>query len=114
MKILIVDDNYHHTLIVSDMLASADRDIDIACNGTEALKRTKEKNYDLIILDYEMPGLSGLDVLKLLNSQLSNRRPKVIAMTANEDPKIEEAFKNLDCDAFLKKPLDTEKLLQAV
>ncbi|MFC7290548.1 response regulator [Hirschia litorea] len=114
MKILIVDDNYHNTLIVSGMLAGAGRDIDYACCGLEALNLVETKKFDLVILDYQMPDLSGLEVLQQLNTRLGKERPKVIIMTASEDPKIEKQFRKLGCNAFLQKPLDTKELLLAL
>lgn len=114
MKILIVDDNYHNTLIVGGMLAGADREIDYANCGLDALNLTRQKVYDLILLDYQMPDLSGLEVLKELNTLFKEERPKVIVMTASDKPGIENAFWELECDAFLKKPISTTELLQAV
>lgn len=114
MKILIVDDNYHNTLIVSGMLAGVSRDIDYACCGLEALNLAEKNKYDLIVLDYQMPDLSGLEVLTKLNSRCASHRPKVIIMTASDDPKIEKAFRKLDCNGFLKKPITTQELLQAI
>src|SRR3989338_10426499 len=65
IKVLVVDDSFLMRKLISDMLSS-DPEIEVigkAQNGEEALKKIKELKPDVITLDIEMPGISGLDVL---------------------------------------------------
>jgi len=71
-RILIVDDEEHIRRLYSEVLALDGHRVDTASSGTEALARIKKESYDVIILDIEMEGESGLDTLKELKAVNSN------------------------------------------
>jgi len=81
-----------------------------ATNATEALELIKVLNYDLVFIDVQMPGLSGLDVVEAIKD-LPNL-PAVVFVTAYSEHAV-KAFE-LDAVDYLVKPIDEERLAQAV
>ncbi|MCK5707498.1 MAG: response regulator [Candidatus Aureabacteria bacterium] len=63
-KILVVDDSQQARNMTKKMLISLNYDVDVASGGVDALKMIKEKDYDLAIVDYLMPGMNGLEILE--------------------------------------------------
>ena len=83
-RILVADDDATTREAIAAMLRSADYEVKQAKDGTEALHKVQQSEFDLVFLDVWMPGLSGLDALKLIREVPS--RPKVIIMTSDGTP----------------------------
>jgi DNA-binding response OmpR family regulator len=102
--VLIVDDESNIRLTLSLALEALDIASDTAGSGEEALKKLSDKSYRLMLLDLKLPGMDGLEVLRLV----ADRYPamKVIIMTAYGS--IEVAVEAMKAGAmdFLQKPLD--------
>ena len=88
MKILWIDDEISDLGAVIELLKSEGFDVETAENGFEGIKKVKEKTYDFILLDYKMPNLDGIEVLKVINSIRPN--VPVIMLTAISDKEIIE------------------------
>ena len=111
-KILVVDDDRFVRLGLKELLANRGYEVETAEDGFEALKLVEEKNYDLILLDMILPGISGVDVL----SRILVKRPraKVIAMTAySEEKHVGKALSEGAKKCFIK-PVDIETLENAL
>ena len=111
-KILIVDDEKNIRMMLKHCLKERKYDTDIAINGDEALKKIKENNYDLVLLDIKMPGLSGMEVLKKVRERGNN--VNIIMMTAYGT--IERAVEAMKLNAidFLSKPFTTDEIRSIV
>ena len=112
-NILIVDDTAVNRIVVKDLLAVTDAVIDEAESGSECLDMVKNKAYDLIFLDYRMPGMDGIEVLKAM-SQLSDNLSQdavIIALTANAVTGAKERFLDEGFDDFITKPVSGSKLM---
>ncbi|MDD5496502.1 MAG: response regulator [Candidatus Omnitrophica bacterium] len=102
MKILIVDDEREIVELLRDRAVSKKHSVDTAYNGKAALDIIKQNNHDLIFLDHNMPGLTGLELLKYVKE--NNLRPKIAIITGYEE--IDELFmRRMGADEFLTKPL---------
>lgn len=102
--ILIVDDMAANISILSDLLQK-DYKIKVAKNGQRALEVAQgEEKPDLILLDIEMPGMSGYDVCKTLKSTSKTRNIPIIFVTAKNDAIDEEHGLNLGAIDYIKKP----------
>ena len=66
VKILLVDDEKDFTEVLSERMETRGFSVEIADSGPVAINKVKEKSYDAIILDLAMPGMDGIDVLKIL------------------------------------------------
>lgn len=110
--ILIVDDERNIRLTLSLALEALDIAADTAGSGEEALKKLSEKSYKLMLLDFKLPGMDGLEVLR----RVADRYPalKVIIMTAYGSIEVAvEAMKTGALD-FLQKPLDPDVVNRVV
>lgn len=102
--VLIVDDMAANIAILSDLLQSSYK-IKIAKSGQRALEIAKSKEKpDLILLDIEMPQMSGYDVCNILKSSSETRNIPIIFVTAKNDTTDEEYGLNLGAIDYIKKP----------
>jgi two-component system NtrC family response regulator len=109
LDILIAEDESTQSEMLSGFLVKEGHQVTLAANGEEALARVKAHTLDLAIVDYKMPGLTGLEVLKkakLLNPQLDF----VILTAFGTIDTAVEAMKAGAAD-YLSKPVDLEELL---
>ena len=105
-RLLVVDDNDDNRDVLSRRLTQKGFLVAIAADGAEALSLIESQAYDLILLDVEMPGMSGLDVLSQLRVNRSQTQLPVIMVTArSEGADIVEAFR-LGANDYVTKPLD--------
>lgn len=110
-RILLVEDTAINREVVGKMLNSAGLTVDMASNGREAIRKAAENDYDLIIMDIQMPDMDGFQTAKELKDQAGDRLPKIIALSANALRKnaaraIDEGF-----SAYLTKPISKDILL---
>lgn len=101
-KILIVEDNEMNLKLISILLKKIGCIIDTAGNGKEAVDKIKEYNYDLILMDIQMPVMDGIEATRIIRSDMKNNIP-IVALTANivEDDK-KRAFEYGMNDYMLK------------
>ncbi|HEV3061129.1 MAG TPA: EAL domain-containing protein [Vicinamibacterales bacterium] len=105
-SLLVVDDNELNRDVLSRRLQHQGYAVTVACGGDDALALVSAAPYDLILLDVEMPGMSGLDVLNRLRATYSQTQLPVIMVTARaQGPDIVQAFK-LGANDYVTKPID--------
>jgi CheY-like chemotaxis protein len=81
-SLLVVDDNEANRDVLSRRLTLKGYDVTVAADGAEALARVRSGSFDLLLLDVEMPGISGLDVLTTVRQSRSSTSLPVIMVTA--------------------------------
>lgn len=113
--ILLVDDDVTIVNLLSDILSNTGFNILKAFDGPEALKHIQKSNPDLIILDWNMPGMNGLETLKAINKESATKEIPVIMLTGvMTDPEnLKEAFEAGAYD-FIKKNFDIIELLSRI
>ncbi|TPG45144.1 response regulator [Flavobacterium pectinovorum] len=113
--VLIVDDIKANIIALKKTLELHDIDVDTAESGEEALKKILKTNYCLIIMDVQMPGLDGFEVVKILSG---NKRTKDIPVIFLSALNIEKKyiFKGYETGAveYITKPVDTDLLILKV
>jgi len=108
-KILVVDDNQTWQKILLNLLKSFGIDADLASSGYMALEKMDscKKHYDLILMDWNMPNLDGIETARLMNeSCLSNTPPTIIMVSAFRQESIIKQASNVGIDIFLQKPIN--------
>lgn len=116
LKILAVDDNEMNLLLIRSMLEMMNMDNDEAVSGKDALELISQNNYDLILLDIEMPEMSGLETLKEIRKIeiAQNRKIFIIACTAHALEGSREKFLNAGFNAYLSKPISLFRLKETL
>lgn len=114
-RILAADDNRANRLVLKSMLKSLDIELVEASDGTEAVERALAEPFDLFILDIQMPGLSGLDVLAHARRAATGRTPTpAIAMSANAMTEQTRDYLSAGFDAAVPKPVKKPDLIAAM
>ncbi len=111
-NILVAEDNSNNQLLIQLLLEGYGLDVTIVENGQLAVDMYKEKSFDLVFLDINMPVMDGITALKeiiKLETQSGTKVPKV-ALTANSLKGDKERFLNEGMDNYLAKPIDNTKL----
>ena len=109
-EILIIEDDQEMQEFYKDMLQGEQFTVTLASNADEGLKKAKEKNYDLVILDILMEGVTGDRIFALLRKDSRYRNVPVI-MASALDEKTYRCFQALGNVSFLEKPFNKEKLV---
>lgn len=113
-KILIVDDEDVLRMLIEDTLEDLeDVEIHTAENGVEALTRLTSDPYDLVILDYMMPEMTGIEVLGELNEELKSKTP-IMMLTAKAQEMDRNRAREAGARYFMPKPFSPMELLQIV
>ena len=113
-KVLIVEDNDLNMKLFHDLLEAQGYDTLQTKDGMEALKLAREHTPDLILMDIQLPEVSGLEVTKWLKEDESLRVIPVIAVTAFAMKGDEEKIRRGGCEAYISKPISVPQFLQTV
>lgn len=115
-RILLVEDNKTNQLLMSTIIKKQGIDYDIAEDGLEAVEAVKKNVYDLILMDENMPNLSGVEATKRIrqweNSEISREPIPIVALTANAMTGDRERFVASGMDDYLTKPVNIPKLFE--
>lgn len=120
LKILLAEDNEINRMVATKMLNKMGIvDIDIAVNGLEALERCRNKDYDLVLMDLQMPEMGGIEssemILDLYKTEKKDlAKPVIFALTANVFTDDIEKCKKAGMSHFISKPFTPESLKKAI
>ena len=117
LNVLIIDDNPASLIIIKGYIESFGYLADIQHSSKKALNELLEYDeipYDLIILDWKMPELNGIEVTSKLQKLKGNKTPSIIMVSAFEREKLIEETNNVDIAAILTKPLTPSTLLDSI
>ena len=112
-KILIVEDNHSERKITVDLLKGGNFEIQESSTGTDGFNLLSKNKYDLVILDYHLPGMSGIDMLRTLEEKGTKVMCPVIMLTAEAETPGSEV-KQLNVVNWAIKPLHGAKFLELV
>jgi DNA-binding response OmpR family regulator len=113
-KILIIDDDYFFTELASLHLTLAGYTVQTAKDPAEGLRAIVDGPPDLILLDLDLPYLSGFEVLEALRSDPATPRIPVIILTARKDEDSYVRCHEMGIDGFITKPLRSDQLIEAI
>ncbi len=111
-KVLVVDDNKMNLKVIGALLKRSQIQLDFAASGNECLEMSREKKYDLILMDHMMPELDGVETLHLLRAEDSNvnQETPVIVLTANAVGDVAKQYREEGFTDYLSKPIEVEKI----
>jgi PAS domain S-box-containing protein len=113
-RILVVEDSQTQAEELRGVLTAAGFDVTLAADAEQALQRLRAADFDLVLSDVLMPGLSGYDLCRRLKQGPQRRDVPVVLLTALTDPL--NIIQGLECgaDGFLTKPYEAEQLVERV
>jgi len=109
-RILYVDDDNRDLKLVEEMLRSQGYDLRFSGSAEDALKQISTELPELVLLDIDMPGKSGLEVLKELITEQFLRSSSVVILSGYRDGAKIKAAMELGATAYIQKPFDSEVL----
>jgi two-component system, cell cycle response regulator DivK len=113
-RVLIVEDNPLNLKLFSAMIAAEGYEVLQATSGQDGLALARHLHPDLIIMDIQLPGLSGLEVAQSLKSGDTTHDIPIIATTAFATRDDEETIKASGCDAYMAKPIAITPFLELI
>jgi len=112
-KILVVDDSIAIVNSLQSILSISGFIVDTAFNGSDALRKIYKHDYDLVICDIEMPGVSGLDFLSRVRQDFDNSLDVILMTGYLEHDYFIEAIR-LGASDFIRKPIDTKQMIHSI
>lgn len=113
-RVLIVDDEGFVVRMIEDMLREGEIEALSAFSGEEAIEKARAEQPDLVLLDWMMPGMSGLEACRVLKKDPRTARIPIVMLTAKGQLRDEEEAKRAGAIDYLTKPFSPRKLLQLI
>ena len=113
-RVLIVEDNELNMKLFNDLLEANGYASIQTRSGVEAVELVRAQRPDLILMDIQLPEVSGLEVIRWLKDDEATRHIPVIAVTAFAMKGDEEKIRQGGCEAYLSKPISVVKFLDTV
>ena len=114
LKVFIADDNETNTNVFTDYLRSRGYEVDVAHNGADALLRLREAKPDLILMDIQMPGMDGLEVMQQVRKDDGLQHIPIVALTALAMPGDRDRCLAAGADEYLSKPISLQRLMYLI
>ncbi|PWW07109.1 signal transduction histidine kinase [Paenibacillus cellulosilyticus] len=109
-RILLVEDNDINQQIGQEMLSSLGAIVDIAYNGVEALEMVDRSQYDIILMDLQMPVMDGFEATRLMRERSELANVPIVAITADAMKGVKEKVLEQGMNAYITKPFEPAKL----
>jgi CheY-like chemotaxis protein len=107
MRILVAEDNATNRLLVGTRLGRAAHRVDLVENGLQAVEAVRERDYDLVLMDIQMPELDGVGATRAIRALAGPRgRVPIVALTADALSEFRERYMSSGLDDYLTKPID--------
>ena len=113
-RVLVVEDNELNLKLFCDLLRAHDFAAEAVRDGREAVARAREVAPDLIIMDIQMPHVTGYELILQLKADDALRHIPVMAVTAYSGREDEDRIRAAGADAYVSKPISLARFMQAV
>ena len=112
--VLVVEDNPVHAGLFTDLLESDGYATTVATTGMEAIDLIRRYRPDVVLMDVQLPDISGLEVTRDIKADEELKRIPIIAVTAFASSKTAEKMRDAGCSDFLTKPVSGPDFLDTV
>ena len=112
--ILCIEDNFQNRILVNRILTSRGYTVIEAADGLEGMEMIRSLKPPLVLLDIDLPGMGGIEIVGHVRADEALRHIPVIALTASAMQGDKERFLKAGCDDYLSKPIQVKELLDMV
>ena len=113
-KILVVEDNELNLKLFCDLLRAHGYEAEPVRDGREAVERTRAFAPDMIVMDIQMPHISGLELIEQMKADAELRRIPIMAVTAYAARGDEERIRDAGAEGYVSKPISLMRFIEAV
>jgi CheY-like chemotaxis protein len=115
LRILVAEDNDVNQILINAVLARMGHRVHLVANGQLAVEAVRRGDYDLVLMDLQMPGMDGMEATQAIRALGDGRASlPIIAMTANAFEDDRRACLAAGMDDYVAKPIDVERLAEAI
>ena len=114
IKILLVEDNAMNQEVAKEILGSAGAQVDIANNGKEAVDAVKAFDFDIVLMDLQMPIMGGYEATRHIRADKKHKDLPIIAMTAHAMQGVKEECIAAGMNDYVSKPIEPEYLFSVI
>ena len=113
-KILVVEDNELNLKLFCDLLRAHGYEAEPVRDGRDAVERTRAFDPDLVIMDIQMPHVSGLELIEQMKADPALKRIPIMAVTAYAAKGDEERIRDAGAEGYVSKPISVMKFVESV
>ena len=113
IKVLVIEDDEYSRDALAHLLDAEGYDAQSAHDGEAGLEKAKETNPDVIVLDLNLPGIDGRQVIKRIRGDQSLASIPILVVTGDDD-KAAQAAVDIGADGYLTKPVEFDRLISAI
>ncbi|MFQ6079701.1 MAG: response regulator transcription factor [Thermodesulfobacteriota bacterium] len=113
-KILIIQDSPSINAMLKLRLESGGFSVETVETGEEGIEKAKADQYHLILLDYNLPGIDGDEVCRILREEENTGNTPIVFMSAKDAEEIREILDDVGADGFISLPFEGEELIEKV
>ncbi|WP_456413631.1 PAS domain S-box protein [Thiolapillus sp.] len=113
-RVLLVEDNEINRDLATEVLERHQLLVDTASDGQKALEKLEQKQYDLVLMDIQMPIMDGYEATWAIRNQLKLGKLPIIALTASTSSIVREKCMRAGMDDYISKPIDIHELMEKI
>ncbi len=113
-RILIIQDSPSVNAMLKFRLESGGFSVETVETGEEGVEKTKACQYQLILLDYNLPGINGSQVCRILREQDDTQNTPIVFMSAKDEDKLRQITKEAGADGYIGLPFEGKKFIEKI
>lgn len=113
-KILIIQDSPSVNAMLKFRLESGGFSVETVESGEEGIEKTKTSQYELILLDYNLPGMNGSQVCRIMRGQDNTRNTPIVLMSAKDEDKLIKLTKEVGADGYIGLPFEGKTFIEKI
>ncbi len=113
-RILIIQDSPSVNAMLKFRLESGGFSVETVETGEEGIEKTKASQYQLILLDYNLPGMNGSQVCQVLRKQENTKNTPIVFMSAKDEDKLRQITKEAGADGYVGLPFEGKKFIEKI
>ncbi len=113
-RVLLIEDNAQNRYLITFLLKASEFEVATAEDGTEALAMAADGDFDLVLLDIQLPGMDGYEVARALRQNARLHGVPIVAVTSHAMTGDRERALAAGCDGYIEKPIDPETFVAQV